>query len=376
MEYSNALVDPTEPTAYQILGVQKSDLLPTIYAVYRQFMLVLHPDRSSSEESKRLGLSDSDRYNLFLKVKNAYSEILAERKEVDSPDYNIEYSENSDTKVSADSLMGIDAVRLLRNRLHSELRNAVEVRELVAMDRIELLNTPAGIQAAKITNINFNQMFERENKPDTGPFSRGYGDKYMTEQRNAEHENIRETGTRHELGPLPGPSSWPAWSSDGPEPLVGQGSSTELVSHKRGLFQGQEPAQDQYDLTIVTDFSTDPKNGGTDLLAAEEIGITGFKEVPTVEKITNDELEKLMHAYRSLDINIPDTRIQKEIDEHIGVSGPWFDSVHYKSLDWTPSVGPMSNEAMEPFMTPVPGPLAGQDPLRGPVTGLASPAGP
>jgi len=93
---------------YTILGVSKYDSIGQIEETYKKFMMLLHPDKANSVESRKLNLSMEQRSEYMSVIKNAYSEILNTRREQDFPDYSTEYSVGQDHRINKDPSLSKD----------------------------------------------------------------------------------------------------------------------------------------------------------------------------------------------------------------------------------------------------------------------------
>lgn len=87
---------------YEVLGVKKEDNLEHINSVYKQLILLLHPDKTKSANSAKLGINSKDKLDAFIKVRDAYKVILKQRKESQYPDYNIDYFIDEEFKQNLD----------------------------------------------------------------------------------------------------------------------------------------------------------------------------------------------------------------------------------------------------------------------------------
>lgn len=165
---------PIELSPYEILGLSENNSIEEIHAVYRRLVLVLHPDKELTTEAKRLGWSREDKNEAFIKVRNAYKQILSERRESNAPDYNIEYYIEEELK--QDNLL----------RQYNEFS---DVRTPIVDTRRE--PTIEIRPGEKFNSDKFNKFFEHSKKKQeqagfSDPFSRGYSDIFGTTRSTSE----------------------------------------------------------------------------------------------------------------------------------------------------------------------------------------------
>ncbi len=85
---------------YDTLGVKETDSLAHINKVYKDFMMLLHPDKSNTAEAKSLRMSPEEKFKYLQLIRKAYKQILNVRKEQKFPDYNVEYEIDEDVKIN------------------------------------------------------------------------------------------------------------------------------------------------------------------------------------------------------------------------------------------------------------------------------------
>lgn len=76
---------------YEILGVKETDSIEHIENVYKSYIKLLHPDKENTAEVKRLNMSRKERTEFLIILQNAYKSIINSTKEVNYPDYKINY---------------------------------------------------------------------------------------------------------------------------------------------------------------------------------------------------------------------------------------------------------------------------------------------
>ena len=81
---------------YTLLGVTPDTPIEDINAIYKQLLMVLHPDKGITEDAQRLGWTTEEKNKAFRQIRNAYKVILKTRKETDFPDYNLDYYINEE----------------------------------------------------------------------------------------------------------------------------------------------------------------------------------------------------------------------------------------------------------------------------------------
>jgi hypothetical protein len=81
---------------YTLLGVTPETPIEDINAVYKKLLIVLHPDKGITEDAQRLGWTVEEKNKAFRQIRNAYKVILKTRKEMDFPDYNLDYFVNEE----------------------------------------------------------------------------------------------------------------------------------------------------------------------------------------------------------------------------------------------------------------------------------------
>jgi curved DNA-binding protein CbpA len=85
---------------YDILGVKESDSLDSINIVYKDFMMLLHPDKSNTKEARSLDMSTEEKFQYLQLIRKAYKSILGVRKEMNYPDYNLKYEVEEDVRIN------------------------------------------------------------------------------------------------------------------------------------------------------------------------------------------------------------------------------------------------------------------------------------
>lgn len=78
---------------YEILGVKPTDSITEIKRVYHKYLMLLHPDK------RTIGMTESEQTRYLQEIKQAYQRIIAERKESNYPDYNINYNLEDGLKI-------------------------------------------------------------------------------------------------------------------------------------------------------------------------------------------------------------------------------------------------------------------------------------
>jgi len=85
---------------YEVLGVSEKDSLEHIENVYKNFLLVLHPDKANTPEARSLNMRQEDKLQYLQLVRTAYNTITTARRETKYPDYKIDYEINPDSKIN------------------------------------------------------------------------------------------------------------------------------------------------------------------------------------------------------------------------------------------------------------------------------------
>lgn len=91
---------------YQILGVSETDSIENIEYVYKQFVKLLHPDKSHTKEAKNLNLNHDEKAEYLLMITNAYKTIMSTKKTSNYPDYKINYEIKEDSRIYYDNNIG------------------------------------------------------------------------------------------------------------------------------------------------------------------------------------------------------------------------------------------------------------------------------
>ncbi len=173
-------------TSYQILGVSPETSLGEINATYRGLIMVCHPDKNNSADSRRLGLSDSEKAIMFETIQRAYKEIISQKKETNAPDYDIRYAIDSDFLVPQNDYKDIEHRRAVHREMLSNISD--DIHKVVNSTRTELL----------FFNKEFekNQGLEKNIDDISNPFSHGYADKFDTRERKEDHDYIKTNKER------------------------------------------------------------------------------------------------------------------------------------------------------------------------------------
>lgn len=79
---------------YDILGVRENDSLQHINKVYKDLMLLLHPDKANTS----LDMSIDEKITFMNLIRKAYKDII--KKESDYPDYNLDYKVDENVKIT------------------------------------------------------------------------------------------------------------------------------------------------------------------------------------------------------------------------------------------------------------------------------------
>lgn len=185
---------PSNP--YIILGVSKEDSLDKINKVYRNFMLLCHPDKYKTEESIKLGLTYTEKMEMFSQIQNAYKEIVGTKKESNAPDYDIRYDIDSDYYQSTSDLNNIRNKQNIHYELLSHISN--DINNITKTKKTELL----------FFNKLFEQRFENNSNNidstnnDNNPFGMniGYNSVFkIDEKRYIEYNKIKQNGYNRDL---------------------------------------------------------------------------------------------------------------------------------------------------------------------------------
>src|SRR5690348_14727146 len=96
---------------YEILGVKETDSLEHIEHVYKQFIKLLHPDKSNTQEARALKMGQEEKSEYLMLIRTAYKNIISGRKETKYPDYKIDYEVDQESRINMDkSFMEDDGV--------------------------------------------------------------------------------------------------------------------------------------------------------------------------------------------------------------------------------------------------------------------------
>ena len=87
---------------YEILGVSEKDTLEHIEHVYKSFMRLLHPDKANTQEAKNLKMSQDERSEYLILIRNAYNSIISIKRETKYPDYKMDYTVDQESRINMD----------------------------------------------------------------------------------------------------------------------------------------------------------------------------------------------------------------------------------------------------------------------------------
>jgi len=215
---------------YEVLGVSPEDSMYSIEKVYKDYVMLLHPDKHGTYESKQLKMSREDKIAYYKAIKEAYNHISKLRKDSKYPDYPVSYNVDGGAKIN------------MRQEFTEEDRSHFNPSK-------------------------FNSVFEKnlENTRKQGmddPYNRGYGNKFDIGKKFNESGAIKPQQYSDDIE-ISKPSSFQI-------PEMKDGSLVEYVPDST-IFSDTTSGFQELGITNISNFSmtTSGKGsiGGVDLMS-------------------------------------------------------------------------------------------------------------
>lgn len=243
-------VNKMQNNPYKILGVRESDSLEEINRVYKQFMMILHPDKANTPEARSLNMSHEEKLQYLQMIRKAWKDILQVRQEQNYPDYNVNYEISQEMRINpkTSGLTVNDARNFNQNKFNQRFSDSVNRERKAGM---------------------------------SDPFNRGYGD-----------FDVGKDYTRE------GTVTMPSYSADVPvetpkvfaRPDMKDNRLVEYIPDSAPLF-GTSLNHQELGITSVSDFSMTISGkgsiSGTDLMSVYGQNYENWEDTVSRDPILN-----------------------------------------------------------------------------------------
>jgi curved DNA-binding protein CbpA len=337
-----------EISPYLILGVSEKDSLAQINVTYKKLLKVLHPDKQLTPEAIRLGWTVDEKNIAFLKIKDAYKQIVEDKKYTDNisnyPDVNLEYEITSDfivnnkyenpRNVHQHHATAPTAPSYAQQSTHHSTHHSTQQYD---QEYTQIYAHPSAPPQEYLDPDNFNpnafnDYFDKELKTNemngfNDPYSAGYNSFGYDE---TEHARIRNGGSRSDISVTKNPKlAVPEMHNGSIVVKDPYRAAEEMVLSGRAI--GNPLGCYELGATNITDFSTlcKTRSGKDSIMCSDLMAVYGENNENWEDSVARDRTlhekfndqtrpEQKMNKYKgeraSFDHKAIDDKVQRQID--------------------------------------------------------------